>query len=187
MIEIEVKASVTDPKQMERSIIELGATPIGIEAQADTYYNAPYRDFGKTDEALRIRVQDGKSTLTYKGPKMDTISKTRKEVQTEIQDLDNMGNILSSLGFFPVATVSKKRKNFRIGDFYISLDEVRNLGNFIEVEITVKDPKNYKEKVESIFKFMAKLGIRRESTIRKSYLEMILDLNKDNICSSVVE
>jgi len=177
MIEIEVKASVDDPKKMERSLIELGATPIGIESQADTYYNAPHRDFGKTDEALRIRVQDGKSVLTYKGPKIDMVSKTRKEVQTEIKDTDNMGNILSYLGFFPVATVSKKRKNFRIGDFYISLDDVRNLGNFIEVEISVKDQGNYQEKVESIFRFIAKLGINRESTIRKSYLEMILEKN----------
>lgn len=187
MIEIEVKAGVEDPKLMERSIIELGATPIGIETQADTYYNAPYRDFGKTDEAIRIRIQDGKSILTYKGPKMDTISKTRKEIQTEIKDADNMGNILSSLGFFPVATVSKRRKNFRFGDFYISLDEVRDLGHFIELEIAVKDSKNYQEKVESIFKFIAKLGIKRESTIRKSYLEMILEKNRMDICSSVVE
>ncbi|MCZ7401182.1 MAG: class IV adenylate cyclase [Candidatus Methanoperedens sp.] len=175
MIEIEVKASVDDPKQLERSLIEFGATPIGIETQADTYYNAPYRDFGKTDEALRIRVEDGKSVLTYKGPKMDKVSKTRKEVETEIKDIDGMGNILSSLGFFPVATVSKKRKNFRVGDFFISLDEVRDLGNFIEVEIGVKDSRNFQEKVESIFKFMGKLGIKRESSIRKSYLEMILE------------
>jgi len=185
MIEIEVKASVDDPKQLERSLIEFGATPIGIETQADTYYNAPYRDFGKTDEALRIRVEDGRSVLTYKGPKMDKVSKTRKEVETEIKDIDGMGNILSSLGFFPVATVSKKRKNFRVGDFFISLDEVRDLGHFIEVEIGVKDPRNFQEKVESIFKFMGKLGINRESSIRKSYLEMILEKNGD-ICSHSV-
>jgi len=178
MIEIEVKASVEYPKQLERSLIEFGATPIGIETQADTYYNAPYRDFGKTDEALRIRVEDGRSVLTYKGPKMDKVSKTRKEVETEIKDLDGMGNILSSLGFFPVATVTKKRKNFRVGDFFISLDEVRDLGHFIEVEIGVKDSRNFQEKVESIFRFMGKLGINRESSIRKSYLEMILDKNE---------
>jgi adenylate cyclase class 2 len=178
MIEIEVKASVEYPKQLERSIIEFGATPIGIQMQADTYYNAPYRDFGKTDEALRIRVEKGKSILTYKGPKMDKVSKTRIEVETEIKDIEGMGNILSSLGFFPVATVSKKRKNFRVGDFIISLDEVRDLGHFIEVEVSVKDQKNFQEKVESIFKFLGKLGINRESTIRKSYLEMILE-NKE--------
>ncbi|MCX9085311.1 MAG: class IV adenylate cyclase [Candidatus Methanoperedens sp.] len=175
MIEIEVKAPVGDPKHLERSLIEFGATPIGIETQADTYYNAPYRDFAKTDEALRIRVEDGRSILTYKGPKMDKVSKTRKEVQTEIKDIEGMGNILSSLGFYPVANVSKKRKNFRFGDFFISLDEVRDLGSFMEVEIDVKDSRNFPEKVELIFKFLEKLGINRESSIRKSYLEMVIE------------
>jgi len=55
------------------------------------------------------------------------------------------------------------------------------------VEIAVKDPRNYQEKVESIFKFIAKLGIKRETTIRKSYLEMILDKNKTDIRSPIVE
>ena len=174
MIEVEVKARINDPKHIERSIIAIGATPIGIENQADTYYNTSSRDFAQTDEALRIRVQDNKYFLTYKGPKMDTVSKTRKEFEVEINDANNMGNILSSLGFFPVATIVKKRKRYRIGDFFIALDNVRNLGDFIEVEIDLRDSRNYEEKVEIIFKFIEKLGIDRASTVRESYLEMFL-------------
>lgn len=175
MIEIEVKARVDDPKRLERAIIALGATPIGIENQTDTYYNSQYRDFGKTDEALRIRVQDGKSSLTYKGPKMDRVSKTRKEFQVGINDADGMGKILTSLGFFPVATVAKKRKNYRLGDFFISIDKVQNLGNFMEIEVQTEDSRKYQEKVESIFKLAEKLGITKEATIRQSYLEMLLE------------
>lgn len=174
MIEIEVKARVDDARKLERAIIAMGATPIGIENQADTYYNSQYNDFGKTDEALRIRAQNGKYFLTYKGPKMDSVSKTRKEFQVGINDADIMGKILTSLGFFPVATVTKKRKSFRLGDFIIALDDVRNLGNFMEIEIAVNDSKKYEEKVELIFRFIEKLGISRESTIRSSYLEMVL-------------
>ena len=177
MIEIEVKARVDDTRRMERKIIALGATPVGIEDQADTYYNSKYNDFEKTDEALRIRVRDGGCFLTYKGPKMDKVSKTRKEYQVEANDANNMGSILSSLGFSPVATVTKRRKNFRLGNFFIALDEVRNLGYFIEIEISVKDSRNYEEKVESIFKFIEKLGISRNDTIRSSYLEMVLEKN----------
>jgi adenylate cyclase class 2 len=175
MIEIEIKARVESPKDMERSIIALGAAPVGIENQADTYYNSQYRDFGKTDESLRIRVEDGQSFLTYKGPKMDSVSKTRKEFQIEVNDADNMKNILTSLGFFQVATVTKKRKNYKLGDFLIALDDVQNLGNFIEIEISAEDSRKYEEKVESIFKFIEKLGLNRNSTIRKSYLELMLE------------
>ncbi len=174
MIEVEVKARVYDPRLMERSIIALGALPIGIEAQVDTYYSAPYRDFAKTDEALRIRVQDNKCFLTYKGARMDSISKTRKEYEVEVNDADNMGNILSSLNFTPVATIVKKRKKYMLGEFIISLDEVRNLGDFMEVEVSIRDSTSHEDKVESIFRLFEKLGISRDDSIRKSYLEMIL-------------
>ncbi len=175
MIEIEIKARIEDPKDMERSIIASRAAPVGIENQTDTYFNSQYRDFGKTDESLRIRAEDGKSFLTYKGPKMDSVSKTRKEFQIEIIDAENTKNILTSLGFSPMATVTKKRKNYRLGDFLIALDEVQNLGNFIEIEISAEDSRKYEEKVESIFKFIEKLGLNRNSTIRKSYLELMLE------------
>lgn len=177
MIEVEVKAHIEDPKRIERAIISLGATPIGIENQADTYYSAHYRDFGNTDEALRIRAQDGKYFLTYKGPKLDKVSKTRKEFEVEIKDTNNMGDILSSLGFYPVATIVKKRKRYIMGDFFIAIDDVRTLGCFMEIEISVKNSNNHEEKVESIFEFIEKLGISRESTIRESYLEMFFEKN----------
>ena len=174
MIEVEVKVKLDDPKVIERALIAFGATPLGIESQADTYYNAPDRDFGETDEALRIRGQDKEFFLTYKGPKMDKISKSRKELEVSISDSDNMGEILTSLGFTPVRNIVKKRKKYRLGDFEISLDDVRELGNFMEVEYLAKGSEINKEKLESIFKFIEKLGISRESTIRESYLEMLL-------------
>ena len=71
-----------------------------------------------------------------------------------------------------MVTITKIRKNYRLGDLFIALDEVRNLGNFIEIEISSEDSKRYEEKVESIFKFIEKLGISRKATIRKSYLDM---------------
>src|SRR4030067_1920043 len=111
MIEVEVKARVNDQKQAERTIIALGASPIGIETQADTYYSVPYRDFAKTDEALRVRVQNNKYFFTYKGPKMDSVSKTRKEYEVEVNDTDDLGNILSSMSFVQVATIVTRRKN----------------------------------------------------------------------------
>jgi len=74
MIEVEVKVRA-DHSQVRSVLQKLGAIKIGIENQSDTYFAAPYRDFAKTDEALRIRSLDGKAVLTYKGPKLDKVSK----------------------------------------------------------------------------------------------------------------
>lgn len=112
---------------------------------------------------------------------MDSVSKTRKEFEVEVNDAGNMGNILSSLGFSPVTTIVKKRKIYRLGNYFIALDNVRNLGDFIEVEASINDSRNYEEEVETIFKLIEKLGISRVSTVRESYLEMLLKKNKKGI------
>jgi len=92
---------------------------------------------------------------------MDKVSKTRKEVETEIKDIDGMEIYCHHWVLFLLRLFRRKGK-FQARDFYISLDEVRDLGHFIEVEIGVKESRNFQEKVESIFRFMGKLGISRE-------------------------
>jgi adenylate cyclase class 2 len=106
----------------------------------DCYYQAPDRDFRKTDEALRIRIHrevgttdagrnsglaigQGGSTgstnpagdrcralVTYKGPKQDNSSHTRQEIETEIPDAAAATELFKSLGYKPVLTVSKHRE-----------------------------------------------------------------------------
>ncbi len=55
MIEVEVKAHATNLDEIEKKVIEIGASRRGEEYQEDLYFNAPHRDFAQTDEALRIR------------------------------------------------------------------------------------------------------------------------------------
>ena len=55
LIEVEVKASVKDFIAVKKKLIKIGAVKIKKEHQRDVYYNAPHKDFGETDEALRIR------------------------------------------------------------------------------------------------------------------------------------
>ena len=85
MIEIEIKAKIDDKNDALNKIKSLGASYSHSEEQEDIYFNAPDKDYRETDEALRIRLVpiDGevKKILTYKGPKIDSKSKTRKEKQ----------------------------------------------------------------------------------------------------------
>jgi len=78
MIEVEVKVRA-DHSKIRPLLEEIGANKIGIEEQSDTYFAAPYRDFAKTDEALRIRSLGGQAVLTYKGPKLDKRLQNREK------------------------------------------------------------------------------------------------------------
>lgn len=171
MIEIEVKARASHSLIREK-LAAMGAKPEGIQKHLDTYYNSPVRDFSNTDEALRIRSVNGRSVLTYKGKKLDSISKTRPEFETEV-DGNSARSILLALGFFESGVVRKKRDIFSCQGMTIALDSVEGLGEFVEVEKQAET--NIEEHRDQIFGFLDALGIRKEDSIRTSYLEMVLE------------
>ncbi len=172
MIEVEVKLPLRDAEELKRRLNELGATFIAEEDERDIYFNAPHRDFAKTDEALRIRFSKD-TTLTYKGPKLDKVSKTRKEMVVPIADADQAIAVLKTLGFKEVATVVKRRRTYQLNDLNISIDDVRDLGTYMEVEVIVSS-ENYQPALNRIFETLCKLDLNKENTIRESYLELIL-------------
>lgn len=171
MIEIEVKARA-DHKHAKELLLGMGARFIGVQNHCDTYFNAPHRDFAETDEALRIRSVDGRSVLTYKGKKLNTVSKTREEFETEVDGM-NARSILLALGFYEAGVVRKTREIFSFKELTICLDSVKGIGEFMEVEITAESDIEFHN--ERIFAFLEKFGIREKDSIRTSYLEMVLE------------
>ena len=164
MIEIEVKVRADHSKA--RPILDkIGAIKIGVESQSDIYFAVPYRDFAKTDEALRIRSLDGKAVLTYKGPKLDSVSKTRKEFETPVDEAATI-EILHALGFFSA------------GEITVCLDAVEELGEFLEVEIMAESENEFEASRAKLFKLLNQFGAGEEDSIRTSYLEMVLEKSK---------
>jgi adenylate cyclase class 2 len=168
-LEIEVKAYANNLARVEERLKELGAVFIAAVCEKDTYFSHPNRDFAATDEALRIRVADKQSFLTYKGRKIDAKSKTREEIEVALGDADSANLILMRLGFKPVAEVSKIRKRYKIGEFEICLDNVEGVGTFVEVETKGENMGELRDKALAI---LEKLNLRK--TERKSYLELLL-------------
>ena len=175
MYEVEVKIK-TPHAEMKKDLIESGAVFLGTEEQKDTYFNSPWRDFAKTDEALRIRLVNGKGEVTYKGKKIDTVSKTRTEYNSSV-DADAMKEILLALGYFVSGEVNKRRESYRWGDFTIGFDDVEGLGEFIEVEADLRDgadKSKIQNEVRRIFEFLGKYGLTESDSVTTSYLEMVL-------------
>jgi len=148
----------------------MGAQEVHTTVQRDTYYRHPGRDFAKTDEALRIREEEGRTTLAYKGPKLDPATKSREELQVPLVGPGEMGALLLRLGFEPVAVVEKRRRTFHLRGLEVDLDEVKGLGTFLEVEaIGCEDLAEGRERVLGLLR---ELGLSRLE--RSSYLELLL-------------
>ncbi|MEE9474983.1 MAG: class IV adenylate cyclase [Candidatus Hydrothermarchaeaceae archaeon] len=170
MLEIEAKATIENKEEMEQRILDAGGKYIRTETQRDIYFAHPSQDFVKTDEALRIRTAGKEHTLTYKGPKLDELTKTREEVETKLEDAASMAEILKRLGFTEVAPVIKTRSHYMLGDYLVAIDEVDGLGHFIEVE---KHADSYRP--EELVELLKSLGIEESKMERKSYLELLLE------------
>ena len=175
---MEAKARAQDFQALEGKLAEMGAVLETQKLERDEYFAHPARDFGKTDEALRLRVttaDDGggwsRAELTYKGPKVDDTTKTRPEetVEIPVDHAEGARFILERLGFTPVARLEKRRREFVVEGLTVCLDEVEGLGRFVEVETISADLEVARGKVLALFQ---RLGLAPD--VRESYLEMHL-------------
>jgi len=180
MYEVELKVASQHEPVRER-LDELGAEFLGTVEQADTYYDAPHRDFAETDEALRVRREtvDGEESavITYKGAKVDAGSKTREEIETAVGAGDDAAAIFESVGFDPAATVHKERDRYGLDGYTITLDTVQGAGSFVEVEIEAEEIDAAREGAADLLR---DLDLDPDDQIRTSYLGLILADDESN-------
>jgi adenylate cyclase, class 2 len=169
VLEIEIKAPCPDLEALEAKLKALGARDFGRLFQRDVYYSHPKRDFARTDEALRLRVENDLTLVTYKGPKLDKGSKTREELEVSLGNAQTFAKILERLGFRPVMTVTKLRKIYGIKGISVCLDQVEGLGDYVEFEFEGEDLEAGKARIMAL---MSELGV--EGNERRSYLELIM-------------
>jgi adenylate cyclase class 2 len=179
MLEIEMKFRVNDFAAVAQTLQAWQATAQPVIEEADHYFNAPDRDFGKTDEAFRLRTIGVENRVTYKGPKQGGPTKTRTEiemgVESGIEAADKFCQMVQHLGYRPTAVVKKRRTiyAFERGGFALQacLDEVETLGRFVEIEI-VAEPAQKERAQETLLAVVRDLGLPASEP--RSYLEMVL-------------
>ncbi len=177
--EVEMKFLVADAGELRVRLAAHGARFGDAVRQVDRYFRHPARDFACTDEALRIRQFGSQNVLTYKGPKLDRDTKTRREIELDIAPLEAGAaawhELLLALGFSPVAEVCKWRLPGQIAwqgaEVQLALDEVAGVGSFIELELLAEqdDLAATQARVRSLAQA---LGLLTMET--RSYLEMLL-------------
>lgn len=177
--EVENKYRVPELPPILQRLVELGAEFQDVVEQVDVYFNHPDRDFATTDEALRLRRVGDRNWMTYKGPKIDQATKTRREIELPLADgaalVEPYSTLLTALGFRVVAQVKKRRRQggLRWYEYSVdlSLDDVAGLGHFVELEI-VADADRLPRAQAAVVALADELGLVEAE--RRSYLEMLL-------------
>ncbi len=178
--EVEQKFPVADLGAVEAGVAALGAGISPPQQETDLYFAHPARDFAATDEALRLRQRGAEGYITYKGPKLDAVTKTRREIELPLGaaagGLDGWRELLEALGFRPVAEVRKSRRKAPVAwqdrRVEVSLDVVEHLGTFVELELMASAEAVAAAKA-CIAALAGQLGLGRSE--RRSYLELLLE------------
>ena len=174
MIEVETKLKIDGIEHIEERVKELMGDYQGEKTEIDLYFDHPDIQILSGGGALRVRDSNGKYRLTYKGPKKDDETTSREEIEIGIESAREMIKILDELGFYEICEVKKLRKTYLLNDLIITLDNVADLGEFIEVEGKASNDREFEEKKGEIFKLLKKLGLSTEEISQRSYLEMLL-------------
>jgi adenylate cyclase class 2 len=174
-----VKYRLHDSTQVEEQLRARGAVLVTEHDEEDHYLNGPDRDFARTDEAFRLRRIGEKTLLTYKGPRRDAKSKTRTEIEVACppgkETVEAFLKLFRHLGYRFTAVVRKRRKIYelvRAGfTLHACLDDVDQVGRFIELEIVAKESER-NAALECVIQVAAELGLTESEP--RSYLEQLL-------------
>lgn len=183
MYEVELKFQVSDAAGLERRLVALGARFREAVEQVDRYFAHPCRDFTATDEALRLRRTGADVAITWKGPRIDATTKTRREIELAVAAvagggpaaIDRWSGLLEALGFRQVREVAKRRRSAAVAwegaDVAAALDIVAGLGDYLELELQADADgvPTARGRLESLAR---RLGCGPAE--RRSYLELLL-------------
>lgn len=166
MQEIEVKARISDKESLIQELKNHGCHFSDPIHQIDTVYvpKGVSIPVPNGTNVLRIREQDGKYILTLKQPITNQLDCIEKE--TEVTNAPQMHEIIELLGFEKVSRVEKTRQKSNYRDYEICIDEVTDLGTFIEVETFGSDGEEIQTK---LFEFLKTLGVKKDDQVFDGY------------------
>ena len=139
-VEIEAKMRVLDLESVRVTLRAVGGQYVGVTREINRFYDTPDHRLRAGDQGLRVRTNTNERTgeashvVTFKGPRRPGKLKTREELEFETSDLVATAAMLERLGYTRELSFEKRRESWSLGGCKIELDELPQLGTFVEVE-----------------------------------------------------
>ncbi|XP_060800124.1 uncharacterized protein LOC132901619 isoform X2 [Neoarius graeffei] len=100
----------------------------------------------------------------------DTFFHTREEGRLKLRDLLRV--LSDALG--QVGQVKKERRLYMVGQTRVHVDSVEGLGDFMELEVVMRENQSAEEGVAIAHQLMQDLGMKKEDLIDGAYMDLLL-------------
>lgn len=180
MLEVEIKLPIEDEERVHVSLEKQGFKKAKRILEEDTYFDDESGRIRKNDQAFRVRMirnletQESEAVITFKGKKLDQVSKTRKELETGVEDAATARQIFEALGFHAVSPIVTKIRQEYVSDKVTAcLDQVEGLGTYLELEIVIPEEESRESALAVLEGMLEQMGYSLKDTIRDSYLGLL--------------
>lgn len=163
---VEIKARTSNLALIrKRAEMLADSEPIIIE-QEDTFFLCP-------NGSLKLRrFSEKEGELIYYQRTDSAEPRESQYIRSPSQDTHSLCEVLSNaLGVR--GGVRKRRTLFLVGQIRIHLDEVENLGLFVEIEVVLSLQQTVSEGAHIVEEIMGKLGISRDDLVEKAYIDLL--------------
>jgi adenylate cyclase class 2 len=163
--EIEIKFRIDNPTALTRALKEADFKQLTPSThEMNSLYDLPGQKLRKRGELLRLRKYGERWVLTHKAKGSAGRHKARVELETPVENGEQMDAILRALGFEPTFRYEKYRAEWSDGSGHVVLDETP-IGNFGEIE----GPPRWIDRTARA------LGIARSDYITQTYAPMFFE------------
>lgn len=136
MLEREIKLRFDSADEARDAVMATGATPLhGRRLQEDALLDTEEEALRRNRCVLRVRMENGKSRLTFKGPVQSSLLSAREEQETVVGDGEVLLRVFGELGLHVWFRYEKYREEFAHEDVILAIDETP-VGVFVEIEGT---------------------------------------------------
>ena len=168
-VNVELKAFDHDPEATVARCLALGAVDAGVLSQRDTYFLA-------RRGRLKLRVEEGAlggELIAYRRP--DALEPTESSyVLAPVIEPSPLTEALDAAQG-TVVVVSKRRRLFLWEGVRIHLDEVDELGNFIEFEAVLPAAGDLATANAKLAQLRVSLGIEDDALVLVGYADLLMD------------
>ncbi len=168
-INIELKARTTKAEAIRQFLIANHADFKGVDTQTDTYFHVP-------NGRLKLRQGNIENNLIWYQRSDQAAAKQSDFLLTPVADSDSLLQTLTqALGV--KVTVVKKREIYFIDNVKFHLDELEQLGSFVEIEASNKTkPIPVEQLKQQCEHYRQAFGIQDEDLLQYSYSDMLLKM-----------
>ncbi|PES76588.1 hypothetical protein CN504_25870 [Bacillus anthracis] len=173
MKEVELRFKINNAEYIHGKLSDLNFTLLSEKRQIDEYFK--HKGFEKEGDVVgsyiyRLRTDSQKGNSAVRKKTIEPGIWDELEINIDGDNLTFIRTLMED-SLSSILVIDKYRRTYKKDDFTLNIDIIKDLGEFVEVELLVLEESN--EAMKKIENLILELGVNKSDIIREGYVTLI--------------